>query len=149
MKSSINLLIQYFHFTGLCVEGHTIEYIISVRGKIQLVIDGYPFYRHSINMNKTTYNCVQNRILGFVFYRDSCDYLFKFEILLIFIFRCEARARVVGNNENIELVDISHNHPAILPRRGMGEAMWLKKSIKMKKRLALQKSKRSRSASKK
>lgn len=128
-----------FQFTGFRVDGHTIEYIISVRGKIQLVIDGYPFYRYSIKKNKTTYNCVQNRILGFVFDGNFCDFPFEFESLLIFISRCDARARVIGNNEDIELVDVSHNHPAILPRRAMGEATRLKKLNKMKRLLASQK----------
>lgn len=55
-----------FERAGLLVDGHSIEYIISVRGKVQLVVDGYPFYRYTVEKNKTTYNCVQNRILGFV-----------------------------------------------------------------------------------
>lgn len=125
------------YFAGVIVHGHSIEYILSLRGKIQLMIDGYPFYRYSVERNKTTYNCVQNRILGFVHINWESIWNCRWIIRFLF-YRCSARARVIkqrsnDTNEVFELVEVSHNHPQVMPRRGFGEA---------KRMLALQKSKK-------
>lgn len=48
------------------VDGHKIEFIISVRGKLQIVIDDFPFCRNEKHKEKTYYICCQSKILGFV-----------------------------------------------------------------------------------
>lgn len=139
--------ISFIYSPGFIVDGHTIEYIVSIRGKLQLLIDGYPYYRYAIEKNKTTYNCVQNRILGFVWsffflhlienydekeWNDCC---YECNFYSLFIqYRCQAKARVIGKNDRVEFVNVSHNHPAILPRRASGEAKRMFALQKMKKK---------------
>lgn len=57
------IIFFYFYISGLSAEGHTIEYIVSARGKIQLVIDSYAFFRNKSEVNRETYYCNQYKTL--------------------------------------------------------------------------------------
>lgn len=65
------LLMIFFHFSHSgrmqIVDGHRIEFTISARGKLQLIIDDFPFCRKDKYQKKTYYACVQYKVLGFVF----------------------------------------------------------------------------------
>lgn len=80
-RKLINLLndLNCIYFAGVVVDGHSVEYIVSARGKIQLLIDSYPYYRYLVEKDKITYKCVQNRVLGFViiFFKNDMLNLFS------------------------------------------------------------------------
>lgn len=48
------------------VDGHKIEFTLSARGILQLIIDDFPFCRKEKLQKKTYYACVQYKVLGFV-----------------------------------------------------------------------------------
>lgn len=48
----------------LNIDGHTIEYIVNQKGNLQLVIDGYQFYRSKSSTKKMYYTCVQEYTFG-------------------------------------------------------------------------------------
>lgn len=54
-------------FLGSKVDGHVIEYIVSSRGKLQLLVDGYVFYRNKAEGDKQSFYCIQYKQLRFVF----------------------------------------------------------------------------------
>lgn len=53
---------NYFSFVSffihlVTIEGHLVELIVSSKGKLQLLIDGYKYYRNSIDLNKQSFRC--------------------------------------------------------------------------------------------
>lgn len=48
------------------VDGHTIEYIVSSRGKLQLCVDGYAYYRNKAERNMQSFYCIQYKHFRFV-----------------------------------------------------------------------------------
>lgn len=40
------------------------------------------------------------------------------EFIFIYNFSCKARARTVENTNKLDIVDVTHNHPQIIPRKG-------------------------------
>lgn len=40
------------------IEGRKVEVIISSRGKLQLLVDGFKYYRNTIELNKQSFRCV-------------------------------------------------------------------------------------------
>lgn len=48
------------------VDGHIVEYALSARGKIQLIIDDFQFCQNEVLKKKTYYVCCQTRALGYV-----------------------------------------------------------------------------------
>lgn len=48
----------HFSVTAL-VDGHTVHYIMSSKGKLQLLIDGHPYFRNKVQGNRQTFVCNQ------------------------------------------------------------------------------------------
>lgn len=61
------------------VDGHTIEYIVSSRGKIQLLVDGYTYYRNKAEGDKQSFYCIQYKHFRFVFNLEKIANLWKFQ----------------------------------------------------------------------
>lgn len=134
------------------VDGHKIEFTLSARGILQLIIDDFPFCRKEKLQKKTYYACVQYKVLGFVtfdvFWNECVWFHFKYFPFSLninvqypqnsmFCNRCLARARLVNANNKVEIHNLNHNHPMILDRRGLGEAKRLRQALKNKRREAL------------
>lgn len=119
--------------------GHTVEYIVSARGKLQLVVDGYAYYRNKLEGDRQSFYCIQYKTLRFV--ADSTihrhligvdlKHLQCFVIFMInvFPFRCPAKARTYTKSDQVDIIDARHNHPLYVPRRKHGEGLKLKQAI--------------------
>lgn len=68
----IQIINRILFLVGFNADNHptnSIEFIVSAKKKLQLVVDGFPFYRYTVDKNNyTVYRCVQYTLLGFVFY---------------------------------------------------------------------------------
>lgn len=51
-----NVLIYF-----LATDKHTIEYIVSVRGKMQLMIDGHRYFRNKADHEKESFYCCKKK----------------------------------------------------------------------------------------
>lgn len=98
------------------VNGHKVEFIISARGNLQMIIDGHTFCQNEVLKKKTYYICCQTKVIG-----------------------CPARARLVHINNRVEIKNLNHNHPVVMGRRSIGEALKLKQAWKREKRKKLKK----------
>lgn len=96
------------------IDGHKVEFIISARGNLQMVIDGHTFCQNEVLKKKTYYICCQTKVLG-----------------------CPARARLVHINNRVEIKNMNHNHPVVVGRRPVGEALKLKQAWIKEKRKRL------------
>lgn len=54
----INTFFLHFDFLIVLIDGRSVELIISSRGKLQLLVDGFKFFRNSIELNKQSFRCV-------------------------------------------------------------------------------------------
>ncbi|XP_049532487.1 modifier of mdg4-like isoform X23 [Anopheles darlingi] len=81
---------------------YRIEYFVTARGGLQLIIDGYRYSRDRILREITTYRCVQYKPLG-----------------------CCARAQSGLNQKNVRVINDAHNHPANMERRQSGALRYL------------------------
>ncbi|XP_031625149.1 modifier of mdg4-like isoform X22 [Contarinia nasturtii] len=80
------------------IGGHRVEYVVNQKGNLQLLIDGYPFYRSKSTIQKIYYACAHETTFG-----------------------CRARARTINETKELEIVEASHCHPINVPRKGAGE----------------------------
>lgn len=113
----------FFHFINSntvgqvqTIDGHAVEFIISTRGNIQLVIDGHTFCQNEVLKKKTYFICCQTKVIG-----------------------CPARARLVHINNRVEIKNLEHNHPVVMGRRSIGEATKLKQAWKKERRKQIKK----------
>lgn len=119
----------WFFLPLATVDGHTIEYIISSRGKIQLLVDGYTYYLNKAEKDKRSFYCIQYKVLRFVVfssikYPEKIDWIFDgiywCVYYCIWFNRCPAKVRVYKNNRFV-IVCVEHNHPLHVPRRKWGQ----------------------------
>ncbi|XP_035777051.1 modifier of mdg4-like isoform X31 [Anopheles albimanus] len=104
---------------------YRIEYFVTARGGLQLIIDGYRYSRDRILGDCTTYRCVQYKPLG-----------------------CCARAQSDLNQKNVRVINDAHNHPAKMERRQSGALRYLlnerKRITQFKRDMARKKNNRKR-----
>lgn len=88
------------------VDGHKVEFMISSRGRIKLIVDDYPFCQNEVQKKKIYYICCQTKVL-----------------------KCPARLKLVKLTNEVELQNLSHNHPIMLGRRPIGEVQRIKQQL--------------------
>lgn len=88
------------------IDGHKVEYMISSRGRIKLVVDNYPFCQNEVQKKKIYYICCQTKVL-----------------------KCPARLKLVKLTNEVELQNLVHNHPVMLGRRPIGEVQRIKQQL--------------------
>lgn len=101
----------YVLISFLDVDGHKIEYIISSRGKIQLLVDGHIFTRNKAEGHKQSFYCIQYKQLRFVFSLIKYKVYENFNDLLvsyIWFDRCQARIRTY-KNDRTEIISLGKN----------------------------------------
>lgn len=96
-----------------------------------------------IHIIATLLKRIERHIIVYRTERLGLFFFFLVEICFVFVFnqsgyyffsnRCMAKARVIGKNDHFELVDVLHNHEAVLPRRASGEAKRLIAIQRLKK----------------
>nr|XP_029723801.1 FLYWCH-type zinc finger-containing protein 1-like [Aedes albopictus] len=95
------------------LKGHcygSAEYSISLKGSLQLMVQGFPYTRHSCKGGKVYWRCVQFKSLG-------------------------CRSRVRTHQELIESIEHEHNHDRMLARRKRGALKQLMQERKREKSL--------------
>lgn len=85
------------------IDGHKVEFMISARGRIKLVVDDFPFCQNEVQKKKIYYICCQTKVL-----------------------KCPARLKLVKLTNEVELQNLNHNHPVMLGRRPVGEVQRIK-----------------------
>lgn len=88
------------------IDGHKVEFMISARGRIKLVVDDFPFCQNEVQKKKIYYICCQTKVL-----------------------KCSARLKLVKLTNEVELQNLQHNHPIMLGRRPIGEAQRIKQRL--------------------
>lgn len=112
----------YFSFSSFhlgqvqTVDGHRIEFIISARGRIQLVIDDFPFCQNDKQEKKTYYICCQSKVLKFVQIGQFIEFwlISSWFISMSISFicnRCPARARLVHMTNRVEIKKLVSQSP--------------------------------------
>nr|XP_029723720.1 modifier of mdg4-like isoform X30 [Aedes albopictus] len=94
-------------------QGHcygSAEYSISLKGSLQLMVQGFPYTRHSCKGGKVYWRCVQFKSLG-------------------------CRSRVRTHQELFESIEHEHNHDRMLARRKRGALKQLMQERKREKSL--------------
>lgn len=88
------------------IEGHKVEFMMSSRGRIKLVVDDFPFCQNEVQKKKIYYICCQTKVL-----------------------KCPARLKLVKLTNDVELQNLNHNHPVMLGRRPIGEVKRIKEQL--------------------
>lgn len=88
------------------IDGHKVEFALSSRKRIKLVVDDFPFCQNEVQAKKIYYICCQTKVL-----------------------KCPARLKLVRLTNEVELQNLNHNHPVMLGRRPFGEAQRIKQQL--------------------
>lgn len=88
------------------IDGHKVEFMVSSRGRIKLVVDDFPFCQNEVQKKKIYYICCQTKVL-----------------------KCPARLKLVKLTNEVELQCLNHNHPIMLGRRPIGEVQRIKQQL--------------------
>lgn len=88
------------------IDGHKVEFTLSSRGRIKLVVDDFPFCQNEVQVKKIYYICCQTKVL-----------------------KCPARLKLVRLTNEVELQNLNHNHPVMLGRRPIGEVQRIKQQL--------------------
>lgn len=101
------------------MDENVVEYISSIKGGLQLCVNGFPYTRHRVGAHTTYWRCAQFRPLKWVLGRARCSIWTHF---LIFypIPRCKARVRIKADGTKVEIVERHHNHGILTKRRKKG-----------------------------
>lgn len=119
------------------VNGHRVEFIISARGNLQLLIDDHTFCMSKTPLNLLIFPCAPlfNSVLQFTGQNEVLQKKTYYICCQTKVIGCPARVRLVHVNNRVEIKNLNHNHPVVVGRRQIGEASKLKNAWKKAKRL--------------
>lgn len=111
-------------------DDNVVEYIHSIKGGLQLCVNGFPYTRHRVGGQTTYWRCVQFRPLkwvkSFQHYPMKSSIWFRFQFFSFFskfishMVRCKARVRIKADGTKLEIVERYHNHGILTERRKKG-----------------------------